>query len=83
MPTVERIFEHQALQRQIHDALASAEVDATHRNAVVLVGTIDQGVGHISGAYVHRLDETWQIAAVFGIQSGERPRAGVEIKATW
>lgn len=74
------VFDAASLHAGIAQAMAAADVDPTHTNAFILVGTINGG---ISGVYSHKINDVWQIGALFGVAKGEQPSVGFEVKATW
>ena len=74
------LFNDQALGAAVAHELAAAQIPADHRNAFALVATTSGGV---KGVLTTRVNDIWEIDAVFAVAKGHPFEGGVQIKASW
>lgn len=72
------IFDPKSLHDAIDQSLSSADLGKA-KNAFVVVAT----TAGVKGVLATKLDETWTVSALFGVDYEKHLEGGLEIKATW
>ncbi len=74
------IFDAQSIHQAVLDTLSAVDIPPDHRNAFALVGRSD---GTVNAVLATKLSNVWTVEATFAVAPGQKPEAGVMIKATW
>jgi len=69
-------FDTQSLVKALHDA----DIPDDHKNAFVLMATLDGGV---KGVFTTKIGQHWEIDSVVSVNRTKKIEGGVQVKATW
>jgi hypothetical protein len=74
------MFDTASLSAAVAKQLAEANVPDDHRNAIVLSATTS---GTVKLVFTTKVNNVWQIDAVFSADGQKHVEGGIQVKATW